>query len=120
MVSNNNLHHVDLNTTLNVDILGLADTQSFNLKCLLLDFRDLILESAEPCIIGDHQMVCAVNNVWDIKILSIITRNEIWINIYDEVSPGFEHIVFFFKAMDICTNNLGAAFECENVPYYGF
>ena len=65
-------------------------------------------------------MICAVNNVRYIEILSIITRNEIWINIYDEVSPGFEHIVLFFKAMDMCTNNLGAAFEGKYIPNYGF
>ena len=120
MISDDNLHHIDLYTTLNIDILGLANTQSFDLKCLLPDFRDLILESGESCIIGNHQMICAVNNVRDIKILSVITRNEIRINLFDEVPPRFEHFVLSFEAINMCTNNLGAAFEGKYIPNNGF
>jgi hypothetical protein len=120
VVSDDNLHHIDLNTTLNIDILGLANAQSLNLKSLLLDLRDLTLESGEPCIIGNHQMVCAVNYVRDVEILRVIARNEIWVNIYDEITPGFEHIVLSFETIHMCTNNLGAAFKSENVPNNGF
>jgi hypothetical protein len=51
MLPNDYLHHVNLHPSFNVDVLTLASTESFDLKGLIFDSGDRLLDSSKFGII---------------------------------------------------------------------
>jgi hypothetical protein len=88
VVSDDDLHHVQLNSALDINILALTCTQGLDVQCLIFDFGISIFQSSKQCIIVDHQMLSSVYHIWEIEVLSVVASNEIWVNFQDKVAPG--------------------------------
>ena len=107
MISNNDLHHIYLDSSFNIGIFALSGTESLNLKCLILHFRYLIFQSSKHCIIANGQALGSLDDVRNIKILSIVPSDDIWIHLLDEVSPGLQKLCFFFETVHLRSYDLG-------------
>jgi hypothetical protein len=88
MVSDNNLHHIYLDSSFDVNIFGHCHAKSFDLQSLIFNLWDWVLESSKFGEIVHLKSHCSFDYVWNIEVLSVVTSNEIWVNLLHKISPG--------------------------------
>lgn len=115
MISNDYLHHVNLNSSFDVNIFRHGHSKGFNLQSLVFYTRNWILKSSKFCKIVHLESHSSFDNVWNIEILSVVTCDEIWVNLLHKISPCIQKFFFCVKTENSTSNNWSARFECENV-----
>ena len=81
------LHHVQLHPALDVGILHFSNTDGLDLHCHFFDNGQLTFDAAQPRIVLDFQGLSPIQNIRNIKILSVVTSDNVRIELYNEVSP---------------------------------
>ncbi len=71
--------HIKLYTAINVDLFGLSVSHNFGLEGAVLDFGQDAFASSEHTIIVHSEMLGPFQDVIQVKVDHVITRDEIWI-----------------------------------------
>jgi hypothetical protein len=90
MIPNDDLHHIQLYPTFNIDILVFSDSQCLDIRSLLFDSGMRVEEAAELIEgVGHLKHIRPINKIWKIEILCVVSCDDIWIDLANEFAPGF-------------------------------
>lgn len=87
MLSHNNLHHIELDSTFDIDVLAVTDAESFRRQGCRLDFTDRIAQFTDLGISLDLQELGSVDDIWEIKVNDVVTCDDVWVNCNHKITP---------------------------------
>ena len=90
MFSENNCHHIELDSALHIDVFGITDSYSFRLQSSRFHFGHLALQLAEFGKSGDFKCFSSIHYVREIEVNDVVSCDDVGVYFKEEVSPLLE------------------------------
>lgn len=87
MFSENDLHHVELDSAFNIDFFTVACTQGFRTESSGFNLAVAVLQLAELGVVVYFQEFSTVYDVRKVEIDDVVACNDIWVYFLDEIAP---------------------------------
>lgn len=120
MFSENDLHHVELDTAFNIDFFTVAGTQGFRTESSGFDLTVAVLQLAELGIVVYFQEFSTVYDVRKVKIDDVVACNDIWVYFLDEIAPFGQECLLVLVAVDFSADDWSTTLESKDVSYKNF
>ena len=117
MFPEDDLQHIKLNTAFNINILGLSGAKSLRREGVILDAGVVVEYTAKHRILVHVQSHRTIDDVGEVKIHYVVARDNIRVNLDQEVSPRLQQLLFTLERVDLRANDGRTGIECEHVPH---
>jgi hypothetical protein len=61
-------------------------------------------------------MLCSVEEIGKVEIANVVANDDIRVHLFEEVSPGHEHLFFSVKLVYLGVDDQAASVEYEDIP----
>ena len=93
MFSQDDLEHIELYTTLYIDVLGFACPQGFARKSVVLDAGIGVQDATKHRILVHMQGHRPIDNVGEVKVHYVVSCYDIRVHLYKEISPSLKELL---------------------------
>ena len=120
MFSENDLHHVELDTAFNIDFFTVTGTQGFRTESSGFDLAVAVLQLAELGVVVYFKEFSTVYDVRKVEIYDVVACNDIWVYFLNEIAPFCQECLLVLVAVDFSADDWGTTLEGKDVSYKNF
>ena len=119
MLSEDDLEHVELDSPLNVDVLGLSSPECLWAERVVLYLALLVLHTGEERVLVHMKGERAVDNVGEVEVHNVVASDDVRVDLQEKVSPGLQHLLLTDEGVDLRADDRGTGAQCEHVSNQG-
>lgn len=61
------------------------------------------------------EMLCSIHEIWKIEVCNIVPNDKIWVNLFNKVSPGLQHLSLVVKRHHLWADDVWTCIQGENI-----